>query len=58
MSSALQHLTHEELVKLLEQRENKIAKQEARIIDLEFHNEQLRRLIFGAKRERFISDAP
>lgn len=58
MSSALQHLSHEELVKLLEQRENKIAKQEARIFDLEFHNEQLRRLIFGATRERFISDTP
>jgi transposase len=65
MKSALQNPSHEELVKLLSQREaeiaryeNTIAKQEARIFDLEFHNEQLRRLVYGASRERFISNTP
>lgn len=63
MNAALRDLSPDELICLIEQRDRSIEQRDealkqrdARIFDLEFHNEQLRRLIFGATRERFVSD--
>lgn len=40
----------------LDVKNESIRQSEARIFDLEFQNKELRRLVFGAKRERFIAE--
>ena len=49
MSKALENMTFDELLEVSQ-------KQEAQISDLQFQLEQLRRLAYGSKRERFISN--
>lgn len=56
MNSALRDLTPDELICLIEQRDQVIEQRQARIFDLEFQVSQLQRLVYGATRERFVSD--
>lgn len=56
MNTALRDLSTDELICLIEQRDRSIEQREARIFDLEFQVSQLQRLVFGATRERFVSD--
>ncbi|MBI2793820.1 MAG: hypothetical protein HYX66_04115 [Ignavibacteria bacterium] len=63
MTTALHHLSQSALFELvLVQQQELIVKDdsirhhEARIFDLEFQIKELQRLVFGAKRERFISE--
>lgn len=63
MNMALRNLSPDELICLIEQRDRSIEQRDenikqhqARIFDLEFQVSQLQRLVFGATRERFVSD--
>ena len=38
--------------------ETRVSDYAARVFDLEFQNKELRRLLFGARRERFVSEVP
>ena len=65
MQTALQQMTKHELIELLQLRDQRLAERDeqldhkqARIVDLEFQVKELQRLVFGAKRERFISEVP
>ncbi|HLW14041.1 MAG TPA: IS66 family transposase, partial [Flavobacteriaceae bacterium] len=57
MQKALKHLSKEELITLLQNREKesekKIRKAHHRILDLEFQLAQYKRIVHGQKRERF-----
>lgn len=47
MVKAMENMTHEELLEI-------VKKQEAQINEMQFQLDQMKRLLFGAKRERFI----
>jgi hypothetical protein len=49
MSDAYKNMTFEELLEVVE-------KQEALISEMHFQIDQMKRLLFGAKRERFVKD--
>ena len=55
MSKALENLTKEELRKMNRRQDTQIAHLESEISYLKFQLDQMNRLLYGAKRERFIS---
>jgi transposase len=55
MSKALENLTKEELRKLNRKQDTQIAHLESEVSQLKFQIDQMNRLLYGAKRERFIS---
>ena len=63
MTQALENMSKEQLIKLLNQKESLLVekkslleKKDTKINDLKFQLEQFKRLLFGSKRERFIAE--
>lgn len=55
MQKALENLTKEQLLALLEKQGSEVEKAQRKITDLEFQLAQYKRIVHGQKRERFIS---
>ena len=54
MALALENMTREELLIVSKKQEDQIHKMESEIYEMQFQIDQMKRLLFGAKRERFI----
>ena len=54
MSTALENMSFEELVEVNKKQESQLKSYESRISQMQFHIDQMQRLLYGAKRERFI----
>ena len=57
MSKALDNMTKAELLKVNKKQETVITQLESKVSQMQFQIDQMNRLLYGAKRERFISDA-
>src|SRR5512133_1267334 len=56
MSMALENMSFEQLRKRYKQQDAQIAHLEAQISQMKFQIDQMNRLLYGAKRERFIAN--
>jgi len=57
MSKALENISYEQLLEVNKQLESKLSDTESRLAEMEFQLDQLKRLYYGSKRERFIKNA-
>jgi transposase len=57
MSKAPENMTFEELLRKTRKQEAQITQMESKISQMQFQIDQMNRLLYGAKRERFISDS-
>jgi transposase len=56
MASTLENMTFEELLEINKKQEAQISHMESQISQMQFQIDQMNRLLFGAKRERFIQN--
>jgi transposase len=56
MLTAYENMTFDRLLEVAQKQESLINAQEARINEMQFQIDQMKRLLFGARRERFVKD--
>ena len=56
MSKALENMSYEQLLEVNKQLESKLSDTESRLAELQFQIDQMNRLLYGSKRERFIKN--
>lgn len=56
MQKVLENMSKEHLIAMIRKQDNDAERKETKISDLQFQIAQLQRLLFGAKRERFIAE--